>query len=139
MSPTAKNVLGIKRSNETKLKLSLSHKGQKAWNKGIARTQEQKDKQSMKMLGRASGAKGKKWSDESKKKLATSMIGRTLSNETKLKLSKGVVRHSDTETKEYDSIQEASIDNGIQKTNIVSACKGKRKTAGGFEWTYKNQ
>lgn len=40
--------------------------------------------------------------------------------------------------KEFISIQEASDDLGINRSNIGSCCNGKRKVAGGFIWKYKN-
>ena len=38
--------------------------------------------------------------------------------------------------KEYESISEAGRQNNIPHTNIVKVCKGERKTAGGFRWSY---
>ena len=38
---------------------------------------------------------------------------------------------------EYDSITDASKSNNLSNGNISEACKGKRKTAGGFIWKYK--
>jgi hypothetical protein len=40
---------------------------------------------------------------------------------------------------EYNSIKEASEKTGIIKQNISSALTGRYKTAGGFEWKYKNE
>jgi len=39
--------------------------------------------------------------------------------------------------KEYPSIREAQRMTGIKNQNIVTCCQGKTKTAGGFEWKYK--
>ena len=39
--------------------------------------------------------------------------------------------------KEYKSAHEAARENSIQFTNICKACRGERKTAGGFGWTYE--
>ena len=39
---------------------------------------------------------------------------------------------------EYESIREAERRTGIDHNNINNCCKGKRKTAGGFVWKYKN-
>ena len=36
----------------------------------------------------------------------------------------------------YDSISEASRENNISKGNIIQTCKGFRKHAGGFKWSY---
>ena len=67
-------------SDETKLKQSESHIGQKAWNKGIKRTDEEKKAHSLKM-------KGRKLSEETKQRMSTVKIGRKLSEETRKKIS----------------------------------------------------
>ena len=38
--------------------------------------------------------------------------------------------------KEYKSAHEAARENNIQFTNICKVCRGERKTAGGFGWSY---
>lgn len=38
--------------------------------------------------------------------------------------------------KEYKSAHEAARENDIQFTNICKVCRGERKTAGGFGWSY---
>lgn len=55
------------------------------------------------------------------------------------KLNKPIIKLSKNETPiaEYISIKEASIENNIDDSYIVKACKGERKTAGGFIWRYK--
>jgi len=40
---------------------------------------------------------------------------------------------------EYHSINEAERQTGICQSNIVACCKGKRNTAGGYVWNYKNE
>lgn len=40
--------------------------------------------------------------------------------------------------KEFNSVIEASMATGIQKTNISSCCRKRNKTAGGFIWEYKS-
>jgi hypothetical protein len=40
------------------------------------------------------------------------------------------------EVKVFDSIQQASKETGLNQANIVSCCKGKRKTCGGYHWEY---
>lgn len=41
--------------------------------------------------------------------------------------------------KEHDSIKDAGLAIGVNKTSIMMACQGKRNKAGGFKWEYKNQ
>ena len=72
----AGNSLGVKRTEETKKKLSESHKGQKAWNKGIPQSEKQKTEHSLKMKGRISPMKGKKWKIESREMLSNSKKGK---------------------------------------------------------------
>ena len=39
----------------------------------------------------------------------------------------------------YPSIKEAERITGINNSNIVRVCQGKRKTAGGYQWRYKQE
>ncbi len=39
----------------------------------------------------------------------------------------------------YPSIKEAERVTGIYNSNIVKVCQGKRKTAGGYQWRYKQE
>lgn len=39
---------------------------------------------------------------------------------------------------EYDGLHDAERETGISFKNISLVCLGKRKSAGGFQWTYKN-
>ena len=41
--------------------------------------------------------------------------------------------------KKFDSIRRAEEELGVNINCIVSACKGKTKTAGGFHWRYANE
>lgn len=41
--------------------------------------------------------------------------------------------------KEYKSAHEAARENNIQFTNICKVCRGERKTAGGFGWSYEKK
>lgn len=50
---------------------------------------------------------------------------------------KVVSRSLSGEEREYNGIVEASASTGAEKSNISAACRGKRKTAGGLYWNYK--
>ena len=94
--------IGVKATQETKDKLSLSHIGQKAWNKGI-KTGKMKPESIAKMNGRIPWNKGKKgvmptpWNkgtkglykhtDEWKKESSLRSTGRKHSEEAKRKMS----------------------------------------------------
>lgn len=56
------------------------------------------------------------------------------------KSSKTVIQYTknDEFVAEYKSTQEASRQTGISQGHISSVCNGKRKSAGGYVWKYKN-
>lgn len=56
------------------------------------------------------------------------------------KLSKAVLQFdlNDNLVKEYPSIQQIYRENGFSRGYICDCCNGKRKTAYGFKWKYKN-
>ena len=61
-------------------------------------------------------------------------------NSWKKILSKPVIQIKDGDAiNEYNSIKEASEKTGIIKQNISSALTGRYKSAGGFQWKYKNE
>ena len=87
---------GSKMSLESRLKMSESHKGHTAWNKGRTGvfSQESLNKMSMAGMGRVSGMKGKKHSEETRLKISTSnkgkisaFKGKKHSEETRKKMS----------------------------------------------------
>ena len=83
--------LGRKASEETKKKLSESHKGQVAWNKGIPQTDEQKQHHSKVLKERyksgeiVSWNKGKKHNKKTKIKISKANKGKHYSLETEFK------------------------------------------------------
>lgn len=40
--------------------------------------------------------------------------------------------------KEWNSIKEVKKQFNIYDSNLIACCKGKRKTAGGYKWKYKD-
>lgn len=125
----AGNTIGCKRTEDTKKKLSLSHLGQKAWNKGIPRTEAEKKTQSDKLKGRPSGVKGKKWSKESRERVSKERIGRPAKNKIE-------IHQYDKNGKyiaSFSSITEAQL-----ITNTKGICQvltGRCKTANNFIWS----
>lgn len=83
---------------------------------------------------------GKTMSIENKEKLRNDHLGTHLSLETRLKKSKPVIQLSldNKFIKEYSSITEAANAVGCNKSLIMRVCQGKKKTAKGFHWKYKN-
>lgn len=69
--PNARSALGVKRSPEHIAKLSVSHKGQPAWNKGKPPLPETRAKMSVAKLGKPSPIKGEPRSPELKEQMVT--------------------------------------------------------------------
>lgn len=145
-----------KHSESTKTKISNSLKGHVSANKGKPMSEEQKLKLSNKRKGfkfsedsklkMSESRKGIKMSEATKLKISLSNKGkhfRKPSEETKLKMSsnrpKTKVYQYDLNNifiKEWDSITSVKKELGIHVSNIIFVCKGKRKTTGGYIWTY---
>ncbi|WMU08192.1 putative intron-associated endonuclease 1 [Clostridium phage vB_CtyS-FA70] len=131
-------------SEETKKKLSERLKGRTGANYGKHFSEEHRKKLS-------ESHKGKQFSEETKKKMSESKKGRHLPEETKKKISeskKGAnnprskpVLQLDKETgeviAEFAGIKEAERVTGIHNSHISRVCRGKRKSAGGYYWQYK--
>jgi group I intron endonuclease len=100
---------------------------------------------------------GKHHTNEAKKKISDANLGKSISKEIKDKISKSlkhrkknvnqilkrqkkVVQFNKINNfiKVWDSIKEAGDKLKINKAGIVSCCKGRLKTAGGFKWSYLN-
>ena len=80
---------------------------------------------------------------EKREKLRQINIGRKLSKEIKDKISKSMIKNNckirnKTTGEVFDTVRIASQQTGISKSCIYSVCKGKIRTAGGFEWEYVN-
>lgn len=128
------NRTGYKLSDETKRKLSESHKG-KYRGKPI-QPKESKTKYD---------DNGKRiFSDEHKRKISESLKGIERSAEVRLNMSKAQtktkrpVRCIDTGEK-FESITDASKKFNISKTLIVRVCKGQNQTAKGLKFEYINK
>lgn len=121
----AGNSIGTKRNKETLKKLSDSHKGQKAWNKGIPATDESKKNQSLKMKGRESGAKGITWSEKSRKKLSESRKNIKFSDNHKQLLSKKLYEYDlqNNFIQEHLSVSKAAQSVNSKHSNLIRAIK----------------
>ena len=89
-------------------------------------------------------------SDETRRKMAEVKTGKHHSEETKKKMASSKFGNHYAPTKsilqfskygefiaEYPSFMEAERKTGISNSSICQCCKGKRKSAGGFIWKYK--
>ena len=87
---------------------------------------------------------GKHHSEETKKKMSESQIGKHFSEEHNNKISQskgvnGILQFSKNGEfiAEYPSIHEAERQTGCNNSHICECCKGKRKSASGYIWKYK--
>ena len=97
-------------SEETRKKLSESHKGEN------------------------SSMYGKQHTEETKKKISESKKGKKMSEETKDKKGKRV--YCVELNKEFSTINKASKELSIDSRGIIRVCKGRQETAGGYHWRY---
>ena len=153
-------IVGDRLSDETKQRLSDMNRGKKL-------SQETKDKISKATRGKNHPFYGKHHTPEAKRKISKARLGCThdVSLETRRKLSianKGRKRTEEERARfrggnsplacavvgldkktleivfEFDSIMDAERQTGIANTNISTCCCGKRQSAGGYIWKYKN-
>ncbi len=103
-------------SDEVRLKMSLSHKGQPSLWKGKHHSFESKEKMRLAKLGKKRGP---------------------MNEETKAKKSKPVIC---IETgKVYYGVREAERQTGISYKSISRVCLGKRKKTGNYHWKYVSE
>lgn len=100
-------------SIETRIKMSLSHKGKKK--KPFTKTH---------IENLSKSHKGKIVSEETKNKMGVVIL--------QYDLNLNLIN-------EYKTITEASQNTNIRLSNIQQVCKNKRKTAGGYIWKYKDE
>lgn len=142
-------MLGRQHSEESKKKMSDSHKFKPSPNKGKPMSEEQKRKISESHKGKPSPNKGKPMSEEQKKKLSNVLKGKMIgeknpfygkhhSDETLKKISKRVLQLTpDGElVKEWLSTKECGR-NGFSQGHVAACCRGERKSHKGFLWQYK--
>lgn len=161
----AGSLLGTKRSEETKKKMSLAKIGKPSSNKnrklsedhkyklsishfGLKRSDETRRKMSENsgMKGRVSPKKGLKCSEITRQKMSKSKMGRIVSEETRLKISNSnpnrkPIIQLDLEynfIREWLSLNEIKKQTGFSHTLISNTAKGKFKQAYGFIWKFKN-
>lgn len=90
-------------------------------------------------------------SNETRKKMSLWQVGKKLSENTKKKISESHIGKSHDgkpcikmsligeELKEYPKVIDAARDNNINQSAISSVLSGKRETAGGYKWKYKEE
>ena len=93
--------------------------------------------------------KGVALTEEHKLKISIALRGKSKSEEAKLKMKLNHSYHDLVEVIKcdkngniictYPSIAEASRDTGILQTHISRCARGKRPSAGGYKWKYKDE
>lgn len=131
----ASSNLGIKYSEESRRKLSESHKGKSSRGKGYSLSEETKGKIRTANLG-------KTVSVETKTKISLAMSGKSKPasaiQKRILKVQKPIKQFSlnGMFIAEFLSATLASEETNVERTGIVQCCRGRRKSAGKFFWTY---
>ncbi len=140
---------GTEVSTETREKMRLSHLGERNHNYGKPKTEEQRRKTSegnKRYWAEHPRPIGYKRPPEVLQKMSKSRTGCTTAwkgghhkEETRRKIaesnSKKPVRCIETGVV-YKTAKDASIETGALRSSISSVCNGKRKTAGGYRWSF---
>lgn len=113
--------LGRKISDETKSKMSETHRG-------FRHSEKSKQLMSMSKIGH-------EVSDETKEKIRNKKMGTVMPYESSIKKSLGNVHCIETDAV-YDFASQAARETGISVSNILRCCHGSRKTAGGLHWEF---
>lgn len=138
--PKANSCQGIKRTPEFLAKVSAGLKGKRM-------SPQRLEQHRLAMRGH----KGGTFTDEQRQAARLRATGRKKSAETRARLSASlrlwrgcvlpVLQFSldGTFIKRHASITEAEMDLGLGRSNISSACNGKRRHANGFVWKYEDE
>lgn len=135
---------GKKYTEETKAKMSASHKG-KQYRLGKHNSEETKRKQSESMKGNKNPMYGKKQSEEIIGKRVEKIKGKKRTEETKIKMmksqpnSKQVLQYdlNGNFIREWESIGQAAKELNVNRVLIGRCCNGVAHTAGSFIWKLK--
>lgn len=154
-------VYGFTFSPESIEKLSLSHKGKRLSPETIEKMRQSRighitsDETKQKI---SNALTGRKFSEERCKNISNALLGNTpwnkgkigvISDETKQKLSESHINHTGlskgvyqykkdgTFITYYPSASEAYRTVGVNKHHITECCNNKRKSAGGYLWSYE--
>ena len=118
-------MLGKQHSDESKKKMSESHKGKPSHRKGKQLSEQIKKKISEANKGKIPPNKGIPMSEEEKKKMRN---GKRSKKVLQLSLTGELIR-------EWPSVRECGR-NGFDRSSVTACCKGKQKSHKGFKWCY---
>ena len=128
---------------EVKQKISLNSRGRPSWNKGL---QGCYSDETLKKMSEAKA--GKKLSEEHRVAISKGGMGRKQSEETIRKIKEAQSGKNCKRNKavvcidtgvEYYSAKYASEELGVSHSNIIQVCKGKKKSANGLRFRYKDE
>lgn len=123
-------------NEESRKRIGFSESGEKHHYYGKHRTDEVRKKISESLSGENNYWYGRHLPEETKRKIRERNKGRKKPE----KAGTQPIPIICVETKiEYPSTAEASRQTNVHHTSITMVLKGRRKTAGGFHWQYKNQ
>lgn len=121
-------MLGKQHSEESKKKMSDSHKGKPSPRKGKQLSEETKKKLSETKKGKPAHNKGIPMSEEQKKKMRNGKLSKKI---IQLSLTGELIR-------EWSSLHECGR-NGFDRSSVSACCRGKLKSHKGFKWEYKKE
>ena len=141
-------MLGFKHTEESKRKMSKSHKG-------VIPSEETRKKMSIAQKGKTFSEETKKilseklkergWTQEAIRKSASKHIGLKISNDAKQKIresQKRIILQYDLQNNfivEWDTIKDAANSIGLKSTSPIRQClTGKSKQSHGYIWKYKD-
>lgn len=116
-----------------------------AHTRGIPLSAEHRAKIGDAQRGEKNHAYGKRLSEEHRRKVSEGLKGREVTKETRERIreaktlasGRAVVCH--TTGARFRSLAEAARETGINRTSILSCCRGQRQTAGGYRWAYAEE
>jgi group I intron endonuclease len=119
-------------------KLSISHKKYYEINRspmfGKHHTEETKEKIRINKKGKIGPNLGKHFSEDTKNKMSKVRKGKQMGSQSPI--AKPIINLDTNET--FVTIKSAAKYYHINDRNICSVCQNKRKTAGGYHWSYLN-
>ena len=124
------------RTKEWRRKQSEAHKGQVSGFKGKQHTPETKELMSQKAIGRAVSDKVIYKTDEWIKNISKGKKGKGMGKDNPNAVKVVQFSINGNKIKIFDTITQASESTNSNKGSIVSCCRGRYKTAGGYKWMY---
>lgn len=125
MTNGGEGMSGCPVSEETRKKMSEANKGKEPWNKGKTNIFSEETKRKI-----SEAQKGKHFSEETKRKLSNSQLKKEI---LQIDINTGQI------IMEFQSLMEIQRQFGYENGNLSKCCLGKRKTAYGYIWKYKEE